>query len=277
MGILEYFPLILDVKDSYRRYREKGCSREEALEKLREEFANELRDADDGPQVLIGLAEVTGRRKELTEELLRDAEAAFAALEKAFPEARAVLREKKKTVCDPDKCGPEAKYRKKTCYRPDWQIGDTFAYPIMGQELKEAGFEGWYIIARKVREFVHSEDCREQGMYFSFCPPNRIPTTAEELEALGYVPLLKANLDEYLFMGRVWVNSRAEEKHTFFRKIGNFPYVAPPVEEYVVCDGPQSCTSQLPGFADKTYFWLLERDVFRGYQSFGLRPAKTKA
>ena len=274
MGIFEYFPLILDVKDSYRKYREKDCGREEATEKLREEYANELRDADDRPQVLIGLAEVTGRRKELTEELLRDAEAAFAALEKAFPEARAVLRAKKKTVCDPNKCGPEAKYRKKTIYRPYWQLGDTFAYAIMGQELKDAGFEGWYIIARKVREFIHSEDCCEQGMYFSLCPPDRIPTTTKELEALDYVPLLQVRHDEYLFMGKVWVNSRSEEKYTFFRKIGNFPQAAPPTNEHLIGDGPHSCTSQLPGFGDKTYFWLLERDVFRGYRSFGLWPAK---
>ena len=217
MGIFEYFPLILDVKDSYRKYREKDCGREEATEKLREEYANELRDADDRPQVLIGLAEVTGRRKELTED---------------------------------------------------------FAYAIMGQELKDAGFEGWYIIARKVREFIHSEDCCEQGMYFSLCPPDRIPTTTKELEALDYVPLLQVRHDEYLFMGKVWVNSRSEEKYTFFRKIGNFPQAAPPTNEHLIGDGPHSCTSQLPGFGDKTYFWLLERDVFRGYRSFGLWPAK---
>lgn len=270
MGILDYFPLIMDVKDSYRKYREKGCGREEATEKLREEYASELRDADDGPQVLIGLAEVTGRRKELTEELLRDAEAAFAALEQAFPEARAVLRAKKKTVCDPNKCGPEAKYRKKTVYWPDWKIGDTFAYQIKGEDLKNAGLDGWYIIARKIDERVLSEDCRVQVMYYSLCPPGKLPSTAEELERLGYVPLRQLRDGAYCFRGKLWIHSRSDEKRICFQKIGAFQLVSPPQHEIVLGGGVHFNEDQFPFSSDGAYFRDLELCVGKGYFNCGI-------
>ncbi len=276
MGILEFFPMILDVKDSYRRFREKGANREEAIAKVRSEFAQELSDADDGPQVWIGLADVTGRRKELTEDLLQKAEAAFAALEESCPEARSALRVKKKTVCDPSKLGPEAKYRKKTAFLVDWQIGDTFAYQIRGEAMKKHGLDGWHIICRKVHEFVYSEDCRAQGMYFSLCPPGELPQTAEELEQLGYVPLMQTGDDEYLFMGEVWVTSKSAEKKTYFQKIGNFAELAPPACDYGKTSGPRICKAQIAGLGDGSFFPDLERDVLKGFLKIGIKPAVSR-
>ena len=84
VNILDFFPMISDVKDSYRRAREKGYTREEAIQKVREDYCGELSDSDESPQVWIGLAEVTGRRKELTNTLLSEADSAFSALETAF-------------------------------------------------------------------------------------------------------------------------------------------------------------------------------------------------
>lgn len=273
MGILEFFPMIADVKESYRRFREKGADRAGAIEKVKNEFAMELLDKDDGPQVWIGLAEATGRRRELTEELLQKAEAAFTSLSDSFPATKSVLRAKMKTVCDPSKFGPEAKYRQRTAFRVDWKIGDTFAYRIVGESMKAHGLDGWYIICRKVHDFVYSEDCCVQGMYYSLCPPNELPQTAEDLERLGYVPLLQINDDHYLFMGKVWVNSKNAVKKTFFIKIGNFPEVAPPAHEYAVTNGPHISVDQLVGFVDDSYFWCLERDVLEGYLKNGNKPA----
>lgn len=278
MNILEFFPIILDVKDSYRRYREKGSNRSEAMERVRDEFAQELLDADDGPQVWIGLADATGRRKEMTEELLRKAEEAFATLEESFPEARSALRAKKKMLCDSARLGPEAKYRKKTIYHVDWQIGDTFVYRVAGDDMEKNGLEGWTIICRKAHETAYSEDCRVQGMYFSLCPPGTIPQSAEELESLGYIPLMKISSETYLFMGLVWVNKRSDEKRTQFLKIGNFAGVAPPACEYdITKDGPHICKDQFPGlFKEYEYFWNLEHDILDGYLKYGIMPAVQK-
>ena len=276
MGILEFFPMIADIKESYRRSREKGADRAGAIETVKNEFAKELLDKDDGSQVWIGLAEATGRKRELTEELLQKAETAFVALEESFPEAKSVLRAKKKTVCDPSKLGPEAKYRQKRAFRVDWQIGDTFAYRIVGESMKAHGLDGWYIICRKVHDFVYSEDCCVQGMYYSLCPPNELPQTAEDLERLGYVPLLQINDDHYLFMGKVWVNSKNAVKKTFFKMIGNFPEVAPPAHEYVTTNGPHISMDQLAGHGDSSCFWYLERDVLDGYLKNGIKPAEQR-
>lgn len=272
MSILDYFPMILDVKDSYRNAREKGCGREAAVEKVREEFARELADPDDGPQVWIGLAEVTGRRKELTEELLAKAESAFSTLAAAFPEAKAVLRAKQKSVCDPARLGPEAKYRKKTVYWPDWKIGDTFAYQIKGEDLKNAGLDGWYIITRKIDERVLSEDCHIQVMYYSLCPPGKLPSTAEELERLGYVPLRQLRDGAYCFRGRLWIHSRSDEKRICFQKIGAFQLVSPPQHEIVLGGGVHFNEDQFPFSSDGAYFRDLELCVGKGYFNCGIVP-----
>ncbi len=276
MNILDFFPMILDVKDSYRTQREKGQSREEAIKHIQAEYEKELHDADDRPQVLIGLADVLGRRKELTEDLLQAAESAFSELETAFPEARSALRAKKKAVCDTSKLGPEAKYRKKTIYRPDWKIGDTFAYRIRGRDMVEAGLEGWYIIARKGGEIHLSEDCCLQSMYFSVCPPDRLPTSAEELERLGYVPLLKITPDRYLFRGSVWVRSKTGEKKTYFDKIGCYPDIPGPVCEFDPELDPNATKDLYPMHVDGESFWYLEQAVKSGYTRHGIKPAQTK-
>lgn len=275
MSILDFFPMIQDVKDCYRNSREKGYGREAAIEVVLKEYAIELQDEDDRPQVWIGLAEVTGRRKELTEALLSKAELAFTALETAFPEATVTLRAKKKTVCDPAKLGPEAKYRKKIIYRPDWKIGDTFLYKIQGDYLKGAGLTGWYIIARKVQEIVLAEDCCLQGMYYSLCPPGKIPSSKEDLERLGYVPLRKVGEASYLFMGKVWVNSKSAEKKTYFQKIGNFPLVSPPDHETFISAGKRFREDQYTMEIEGKYFWYLEAHVGYGYQHYGIIPCKS--
>ena len=270
MNILELFPIISDVKDRYRKEREYGCDREAAIEKVMEEFSRELADPDDGPQVWIGLADVTGRRNELTEVLLSEAESAFTNLERSFPEAKAALRSKKKSVCNPDKLGSEAKYRKKTIYRPDWIIGDTFSYQIKGEDLKKAGLDGWYIIARKTDEIVLSEDCCIQVMYYSLCPPGRIPSTREALEDLGYIPLRKLRDGSWYFRGKIWVNSKSDEKMTFFQKIGNFQQVSPPTHETFCIEGAHFREEQFPSKTDGTFFSNLECDVGYGYLNYGI-------
>ena len=270
MNFLDYFPMISDIKDSYRRAREKGCSRELAIEQVREEYFQELSDSDDSPQVWIGLAEVTGRRKELTNTLLSKAELAFSALETAYPEAKSVLLAKRKSVCDPAKLGPEAKYRKKRTYRPDWKIGDTFSYRIQSEKLKNAGLDGWYIIARKVNDIVLADDCCIQVMYYSLCPPDKIPSTAEELEHLGYVPLRKLQDGSYYYLGKVWVNSKSDEQKTYFQKIGSFPQVSPPANESVSVEGRHFREDQFPMELDGAYFWYLENHVGYGYFTYGI-------
>ena len=275
MSLLDFFPMIMDVEDSYRNSREKGCGREAAIEAVLKEYSNELQDEDDGPQVWIGLAEVTGRRKELTEALLSEAESAFAVLEAAFPEAKTMLRAKKKSVCDPERIGPEAKYRKKTIYRPDWIIGDTFLQEIQGDYLKDIGLTGWYIIARKIQEIVLAEDCCLQGMYYSLCPPGKIPSNSEELEQLGYVPLRKVGETSYLFMGKVWVNSKSDEKRTRFQKIGNFPLVSPPNHETFISYGKHFNEDQFTTEIEGKYFCYLEAHVGFGYQNYGIIPCKS--
>ena len=126
MNLETIFPLIKDTSDLYRLYRRRGMSREEACQYVIKENEKELQDADDGPQVWIGLAKITGSKNELTEELLARAETSFDALEKAFPDIKNELLKARMKICDISLIGNESPYPKKKYFRPDWQVGDTF-------------------------------------------------------------------------------------------------------------------------------------------------------
>ena len=132
--------------------------------------------------------------------------------------------------------------------------------------------EGWHIIARKVNEIVLAEDCCIQVMYYFLCPPDTIPSTAEELEQLGYVPLRKLQDGSYYYLGKVWVNSKSDEKKTFFKLIGSFPQVFPPANETIHIEGKHFREDQYPAEIDGAYFWYLENDVGYGYSTYGIMP-----
>ena len=237
MSLAEYFPIIEDVRASYRSYREQGGNRQEGVEKTLAEYAAELSDTDDdGPQVWIGLAEVLGRRKELTEEIRAKAEQAFADLERAFPEVSAQLRARTKVVCADEKLGPEAAYKKRNAYVPDWKIGDTFVYQIRWEGHKDSPLFGWYIVLRKSREIVWGWDNVEQVFYVSVCPPDRIPKTTEDLEMLGYVVKNKVRIQGHLRGYRYELSipriSKRKEKLMGLQKIGCFPDARPPLWKY---------------------------------------------
>ena len=57
--------LAFDVVTNYEEFRKSGMSREETIERITEDFSEELQDFDDGIDVLIGIAIALVKKKEL--------------------------------------------------------------------------------------------------------------------------------------------------------------------------------------------------------------------
>ena len=59
--------VVLDVKDTYEDLLQKGVLDEEITDRILEEYADSLIDADDGPVIWFALADIQQRRGRLDE------------------------------------------------------------------------------------------------------------------------------------------------------------------------------------------------------------------
>ena len=261
MNLETIFPLIKDISDLYRLYRRRGMSREEACQYVIKENEKELQDADDGPQVWIGLAKITGSKNELTEELLARAETSFDALEKAFPDIKNELLKARMKICDISLIGNESPYPKKKYFRPDWQVGDTF---IVQLESKEPPLENKVILLRKIEEQLDCNDNYEQIFYLTICDQDHLPTNDHELNALSYIPGHYQD-KQYGFRLSITVGSRKGLDAFQLTKLGNFPDIHYPMMENKD-DIPYPIIAyrgRNTGFLDHYVYW--------NYRRFGIR------
>lgn len=68
------FPVVSEICDTYRLYRERGDNREKAVKQLHHDYMRELEDRDDRSGVLLGIALALCQKNELTETVLNDVE-----------------------------------------------------------------------------------------------------------------------------------------------------------------------------------------------------------
>ena len=230
--IFSVFPVIYDVKNGYVRYRRRGSSREQAVMAILCEYRQELLDTDDRPQVWIGLAAGMGAKKELTEECLQEAKAAFRSMLSLHPEFAESIQTGQNRICQIGLIGPEASYRTRRPFDPEWAVGDTFAYQLLGEYPEKYGLNHHFVLLRKI-DTVIDADCRlTHQFYLTLCAPDAIPKTTEEMERLGYLPLCSRD-GGFEYRAFVQVNSRKKlEQYSIFR-VGSFPDAAPPKDEVV--------------------------------------------
>lgn len=269
MQLSDEFPIIWDVGAEYRKRRHRGKGREEAIAEVLDYFSSELADSDDGPQVWIGLAQVTSGKKELTSELMMKAQEAFDQLSEMFPEVSGSLLSARERVCDPGKVGPEAKYSKKRIYKPVWAIGDTFIYRLQGERAVKLGLLGCYAVLRKVGEEFNNQDDWIQSVYLTVCTLDRIPKTAADLSTLGIIPCfghLSGGIKKYEYQRGLYITSPQRERAAQLTKIGCFPDAAPPPNEEI---NPFGVSYPLVPYANQPFFQDVEDYLCSGYRDYG--------
>lgn len=235
----EYSYLIDDIKYNYRHYRFFGNSREQAINMIKEAFCEELCDTDESPYVQIALALVLSKKNELTLEVKNDALEAIAELrvqedyvnDKRFQRGCDELKE----YLSDERIGPEAEFRAVKRYKPEWKIGDTFIHAITSPEAEQKGFSGCYIVLCKVGEYLSIDQKHMQIVYSAICSKEAIPTTEEELNALGWVRMLcEGNKNRWSYIGQLDLKSKKDEERWNLQKIGCFPNIKRPSDEVAI-------------------------------------------
>lgn len=236
-SIADYDPLVFDIVQRYFELRRGKLGREDALRQIEEENSNELSDSDTAPVVRIGLAMALCQKKELTLPVREKASEAFCTLIRRGEwgeEGNAVLQRGMARIARDEMLGGEAVFKPKRIYIPDWKIGDTFSHVISDPLAADSGILGWCILLRKVGEMTDREGRVGQLVYISFCPPDRLPTSSEEINSLRYLiaqPSYRLYDNRHYYRFHLQFNSRKDEEAYFLERVGNFPDIRPPVDD----------------------------------------------
>lgn len=249
--------IIGDVQKQYVRHRKKGRTREEAIERIRAEYEQELCDEDDKLAVLIGLSLALCKKKELFASI---AEETLDELQRIYcSNINETLSKKeyakiKQHLEDKAMYGEEAFYKKASIYVPDWKVGDTFSHVLTYPTAKTLGIEGWIILFVKVGEYTDEFDVHHQLVCISLCPPDKVPVSSKELEKLGFLPVMNTVGMEYL--AQITIKSKKAERDYELSKIGCFPDVMI----------PSSCLDENPLTAMPLFGKMKRDETWLGYE-----------
>lgn len=234
--LIDFYPLIFDITEEYESALERGMSHEAICEMICNDRWCELHDPDERDIVWISLAlaqaeaghsDESIKQKALLaiESYLQDSQLSADMIEAFEEAARLIKKPKKHTAKSP-------RTRKRVL--PDWKIGDTFAHLLSHPLTSRAGLVGWYVLFRKTGEYIHPDQKTRQLGYLSLCPPGKLPSTKEELEALGYLRVMdrsRRNFPAWDYLVQIDIQSKKTERDLQMEYIGNFQDVAMPPNE----------------------------------------------
>ena len=229
-------PFIGEVHDDYIRLRRENLSREEATQKLRLLYKEEIKDGieDDGPGFWIGLADGQFKCKELTQEIANCGLEALSYLHEMYPEICKRDIDLRKERYSRAPMPENQRIRPERVFVCPWEIGDTFAYQMNGPEAQKLGIAGKYAIFRVVG---YDELLKKRFMPTFFVTwTDSIPVSFDEYVALPLTGIRRTHChpDFYEYRTPMLVSSKKQMKQaeeTFFVKIGNFKNAPMPNDE----------------------------------------------
>lgn len=226
----EIKPAIDEIFNEYKALRLSGQSRDSAVDELKRMYSDALADDEDRGVILCTIALALCKKKELTEsiscEAIRELKSYLANPELDSARAKCFQR-LTQTLQDPSMYGNEAVYRPRKRYTPDWQVGDLFSHTITCPLSEKRGIYGWSALFYKVAEFHDPYgECRHL-FYISLCPPGCEPINGEQLNAIGFLPMMPHD-NGWDYLGQITVKSKKAEQGYNFTKIANFTDIVPP-------------------------------------------------
>lgn len=228
----EFSPIIEDVGILYWGQRKSGKSRAEAIDHIKTAYREALQDEDDRVAVLIGLALALCKKKELTNEILNEVLNEISYIKDSYTPSTSCfqyLANIEKILSQSSFLGDEAIYRRKHSYVPDWEIGDTFSHVLTHPMAQRVGVEGWTVLFCKIGEYIDDMQRSCQLVYVFLSPPEKYPTTATELQNLGFLRMMNHG-DKWDYLAQLSFKSKKDEATYGLVKIGNFPAIIPPID-----------------------------------------------
>lgn len=228
MRITDY-PLVFEVRDEYVELRRKGSSRDDAVQQLVAEYADELTTGaeDDGLQFWVGLADGQYQRKELQSDVAEKALAALEAL--AMPEFEItpgdILRRQERYAQAPMPERKVGKPRKK--FHCTWSVDDVYAYRMTGEEAEGLGIRGKYMLMQMTREMELWDQRVVPVVVFSVWDDLPLPSSMEELCRAPLLRIMNGRFftpkDVFEYEAEFIIKNEKQLAETPLIYVGNFP------------------------------------------------------
>ena len=176
--------LASEVKTQYIAYRKKGFGRDTAIHMLTELYMDELQDTDDAPAVVKGIVLALCQKKELSQKIAQQMRSYL------LQQPAGLSKETERLLSSQEFYGEEAVYRRRIPYDPEWQVGDLFSHELSIKSAIPLGIYGWLVLFYKVGEYEDYQGVRMQIGYMSICPPDQVPTSASQLQSMGFLRMM---------------------------------------------------------------------------------------
>ena len=237
--MLSDFPVIEEIKSEYKNLRIKGFGREEATDRIKDSYRYELADEDDSPLIWIGLADAQFACKELSAEV---AECALKTIESIDDSELAQfigirqLTKRKERYSQPPM--PERKsIREGKKFRCSWEIGDTFAYRIKGEEAEKYHLAEKYMLLRKVSEVEVYNGQVHPIVSMTLWDKPTLPKTATEFQNSPFLRLSSGkqftSLDQFEYRTEILFATKRQVEQLELQFVGNFGDIEMPKDEIV--------------------------------------------
>ena len=227
-----------DVKEYYMNCLREEMSGEEAEAATVSYFKDELSDSDDGPIVILSLAETAWRVGRLTEALKKAAvdiidkgeglERWEAEGKQLLKKRQVVLSKLREKLLSPQP--PEKKVYKYRIYKCEWKIGDVYAYRFESEIAKEKGYYGRYLLIQKVDEGSWYPGHVVPIVYFRITKDTNLPTL-EEIKDIECIKIARKKTPKliYDYRGKL-INSSKRIIPKSLIYIGNASIINPQIE-----------------------------------------------
>lgn len=225
-------PLVAEVRELYKTFRKSSKSREEAIVAVKDFFADEMTDSDDRLAVWIGLTLALCEKRELVKSVAEETGVQiklFRQLIQVDDSESQYLSWIESLLEDETLQGAEARYRVHKPYKPDWEVGDLFAHTLTYPGAEASGIMGWSVLFYKIGEYQDMQNRSRQLMYVSLCPPGKEPASTEDLQKLGFLPMMKHG-NKWDYIVQLNIKSKKTEMGYEFTEIGHFPGIIPPAD-----------------------------------------------
>lgn len=115
--------------------------------------------------------------------------------------------------------GDEAPYVRAPVYKPNWMVGDTFSHTLTYPAAEKLGIMGWSILFHKVGEHIDNQEKCRQLVLVSLCPPGEVPSSYDDLQKLGFLPMMQFG-ERFEYLAQIVIGSKSEEMSYDLTKIG---------------------------------------------------------
>ena len=266
--IFDFYPIIYDSYTNYTFLRNQGCSSDETLKQILNDYSQELDDEDDSFAVFSGIAlaqrdygDIDEHTKQAALELTN--QRLFGAEEHEKRVINSILRQLSKDA-SPSKSKKEPKKRS---YSVNWAVGDTFCHRFTHPDSEKAGICGWFLLFRKVGEYIDWKGHPIQLGYLTLCPQDALPQTVEDLNELGFLRVMNHG-KKWDYLVQADIQSKRAENALKMERIGCFPNAISPVDE--MQSSPEVAMPLFSGIDKKIGCPRYEDVICSFYQWYGI-------